>query len=123
MPFFKFSHLTGRLTENNRLIPLNPIKPIPLESAEIPVIKYDTIKTQAVKSAPATGTQKTNSEYGRLHPKNHALMKTLQADLEAPVFLARGAPDKILFGITFALVVGGVLESLRFLVRKANTSG
>ncbi|XP_043480208.1 cytochrome c oxidase subunit 7A-related protein, mitochondrial-like [Leptopilina heterotoma] len=124
MPFFKFSHFTGRLTENNRLLPLNPIKPVPLDTAEVPPIRFDTVKTQAAKSAApssAGGSSVANNpDYARLNPKNHAFMKKLQADLEAPVYLAKGTPDKILFGITVAIVVIASFESFRFLWRKAN---
>lgn len=42
-----------------------------------------------------------------------------QSDLEAPVFLAKGLPDKILFGITVAMVAVGMIESVRFIYLRA----
>ncbi|XP_033231053.1 uncharacterized protein LOC117182120 [Belonocnema kinseyi] len=126
MPFHQFSHFTGRLRQSNQLLPLYPIPPVPLQSSEPPQMMFETIKTKPVQAAAAGSAGSAGSAASKLNdfgphvsPKNREFMRKLQSDLEAPVFLAKGLPDKILFGITVALVTVGMIESIRFIYLRA----
>ena len=47
------------------------------------------------------------------------MFSKLQADITAPVYLAKGTPDKILFGLTCAIIGYGMFESLTFCWKRA----
>lgn len=61
-----------------------------MDTAEVPPIRFDTVKTQAARSAaPSSGGGSSvahNPDVGRLNPKNHAFMKKIQVIVHYIIF-------------------------------------
>ncbi len=108
MPCDQFKSFTGRLKESSQLQPLYPISTNPLNKLNPPKMIWDSIKTKPLKT-----TSTSSAAFSTLDPKLIAKYKKFQTNLEKPVYLMGGTPDKILFGITCALVAAGVIQSLK----------
>ncbi|XP_014468312.1 PREDICTED: uncharacterized protein LOC106741134 isoform X2 [Dinoponera quadriceps] len=109
MSFHKFNPFTGRLKPATNFQPFYPLK---TEQMMI----YDTIKTK-----PATITAKADyctDKPRTLDPKMWAKYKHFQSDLKKPVYLMGGRKDKVLFGITVALIAVSTAQSLYIVFTK-----
>ncbi|XP_043271016.1 uncharacterized protein [Venturia canescens] len=118
MPSYQFNHFTGRLRESTHFQPLYPISATPLHSADPPKMIYDTIKTKPATAGSARSWSSTVQE-GKLPEKMLKTMVAYQKDVEAPIFLIKGTPDKIMFGMScvgLAITMGMAFE---FLLRRA----
>ncbi|XP_003426168.1 uncharacterized protein LOC100115623 isoform X2 [Nasonia vitripennis] len=87
----------------------------PLNKLNPPNMIWDSIKTKTLKT-----TSTSSAAFSTLDPKLIAKYKKFQANLEKPVYLMGGTPDKILFGITCVLVAAGVIKSLKLCYDMAN---
>ncbi|CAK9794807.1 hypothetical protein ANTQUA_LOCUS87 [Anthophora quadrimaculata] len=105
MSFHQFNSTTGRLKQSTQLQALSPLLPRPLQKVDLPKMVYDTVKTKPVKTSPPA------KSYSTLCPKIAKLQKEMQADLTKPVYLIRGTPDKILFGLTCVLLLGSCINT------------
>ncbi|XP_011314739.1 uncharacterized protein [Fopius arisanus] len=107
MPFYQFNQFTGRLKNSTNLQPLYPISPNPLQTADQPTMIWDSVKTQAAKvNSPAAGS---GGNVSSLPPQVVAKMKKFQTLgwRGTPVYLMGGSPDKILLGLTIAVMGWG----------------
>ncbi|XP_076239374.1 cytochrome c oxidase subunit 7A2-like, mitochondrial [Calliopsis andreniformis] len=109
MSFHEFNPFSGRLRRSTQSQSLSPVLPRPLQSAEVPVMIYDTIKTKPV------GAKSTQGNYSTLSPKMAELYKKYQADLSKPSYLLAGKRDKIMYAITIALTVATTLANSYYL--------
>ncbi|XP_014229469.1 uncharacterized protein LOC106654213 [Trichogramma pretiosum] len=116
MPHYKYSSLAGRLLPSQtHLQPLHPTSLLPVDKADPPKMIWDSIKTKTLKTAPLSA-----ASFSTLDPKLLAKYKKFQANVEKPVFLMGGPPDKILFGATCAIVVVGVAQCFKLFYDMAN---
>ncbi|XP_043262914.1 uncharacterized protein LOC122403431 [Colletes gigas] len=113
MSFHEFNSLTGRLKQSTQLQSLNPLPPRPLQSSEIPVMIYDSIKTKPLKVATPT------ENYSTLPPRMAALYKKYQADMTKPVYRMGGKKDRILYGISIIGVTIGFVMNIYYLNKGA----
>lgn len=107
MPFFGLNFTNNRLRTNNHLHPLYPLSTTPLDKAETKVI-YDLQSTKPVKTQAAN-----QANYSTLSPKRAELYKFFQKNIDEPVYLKRGAPDKALFLVTVAGTIVGLIWSFK----------
>ena len=115
MPIYQFNSFSNRLGESNHLQPLYPLSTNPLSKSEPPKMIYDSIKTKPARISPPVAS----AQMSTLHPKMLKKYKFYQKNLETPVYLIRGTPDKILFGITCAGVAAGVVYGMGVLYSMA----
>ncbi|XP_076629218.1 uncharacterized protein LOC143345727 [Colletes latitarsis] len=113
MSFHEFNPLTGRLKQSTQPQSLSPLPPRSLQSSEIPVMIYDSVKTKPLKVANSTGN------YSTLPPKMAALYKKYQADLSKPVYNMGGKMDKILFGVTSLAATACFVMNIYYLSKGA----
>ncbi|XP_053978238.1 cytochrome c oxidase subunit 7A1, mitochondrial [Hylaeus volcanicus] len=112
MSVHEFNPFTGRLKQSTSTRPLYPLSPRPLQSAEPPVIMYDTILTKPVKvESPRSG------KFSTLPPKLAELQKKYQADMSKPVYLMGGMKDKILFRFTVVATAVAFATNMYYILR------
>ncbi|KZC14669.1 PREDICTED: uncharacterized protein LOC107192784 [Dufourea novaeangliae] len=111
MSFHEFNPFTGRLKQSTQSQPLYPLSPQPLQSTELPVMMYDTIKTKPVKVASSTV-----GNYSTLPPKLAELYKKYQADLSKPSYTLGGRKDKVLYAISVVGVIAGFATNMYYLI-------
>ncbi|XP_013183070.1 cytochrome c oxidase subunit 7A2, mitochondrial [Amyelois transitella] len=115
--YHQFSRATGRLVSvsaSNLQSPLFPVAPIALQRAEPPAIQYNTAQMSTVNEAcVASGARKTipgtNIPYAPVPESIRKQQAQFQKDDDVPVFLKGGPLDGILYRLTMALCVVGLL--------------
>ncbi|KAJ8730869.1 hypothetical protein PYW08_002282 [Mythimna loreyi] len=113
--YHQLSRVTGRLVASTHLqSPLFPVAPIALQRVEPPTIQYNTSHMSTVVDAcAAPGSRKlipgTNTPYAPLSEKIRQQQKQFQKEDDVPVFLKGGPLDGILYRLTMALCVVGLV--------------
>ncbi|XP_058810183.1 uncharacterized protein LOC131675272 [Phymastichus coffea] len=115
MPFYQFNSSTGRLKKSAYLQPLYPTSTHPLNKKELLEMIWDSIKTKPLRTISPS-----SMGFSTLNPKMLAKYKKFQVNVEKPVYLMGGSPDKILFTTTCILVVAGVAQCLKLFYDMAN---
>ncbi|KAF7992785.1 hypothetical protein HCN44_005129 [Aphidius gifuensis] len=116
MPSHQFDKFTGRLKNSTNFQPLSPIAPVPLQQAEPPKMIWDSIKTKpaTILSGPQAANMSTCC------PRVLANQKKFQPPnyMEKEVWKMGGRKDKVLFGITCALMLYGFVDAGEFVWRR-----
>ncbi|XP_047018822.1 cytochrome c oxidase subunit 7A-related protein, mitochondrial-like [Helicoverpa zea] len=113
--YHQLSRATGRLVASTHLqSPLFPVAPIALQRVEPPTILYNTTHMSTVADAcPAPGKTRlipgTNTPYAPVSDKIRQLQKQFQKEDDVPVFLKGGPLDGILYRLTMALCIVGLV--------------
>ncbi|CAG9113498.1 hypothetical protein JYU34_009040 [Plutella xylostella] len=112
--YHQLSRATGRLVAATNLqSPLFPVAPLALQRVEAP-IQYTTSHLSTVtEAACSTGSRRmvpgTNIPYPPVPENVRKQQETFQKDNDQPVFLKGGAFDSILYRLTMALCVVGII--------------
>ncbi|XP_075974683.1 cytochrome c oxidase subunit 7A2-like, mitochondrial [Anticarsia gemmatalis] len=113
--YHQLSKVTGRLVAASHLqSPLFPVAPIALQRVEPPTIQYNTSHLSTVAEAcPAPGKRSlvpgTNVPYPPVSEKIRQQQQQFQKEDDVPVFLKGGPLDGILYRLTMALCIAGLL--------------
>ncbi|XP_053612576.1 uncharacterized protein LOC128676471 [Plodia interpunctella] len=113
--YHQFSRATGRLVAATNLqTPLFPVAPIALQRVDPPKIQYNTAQLSTVTEAcPAPGARKlipgTNTPYSPVPESIRKQQQQFQKEDDVPVFLKGGPVDGILYRLTLALCVVGLV--------------
>ncbi|KAI8422406.1 hypothetical protein MSG28_006252 [Choristoneura fumiferana] len=112
--YHQLSRATGRLVAASHLqSPLFPVAPIALQRVEVPVV-YNTAHLSSVAEAcPAPGKRRlvpgTNIPYPQVPENIRTQQAQFQKDNDLPVFLKGGPLDGILYRLTVALCMLGIV--------------
>ncbi|XP_072938587.1 uncharacterized protein [Epargyreus clarus] len=114
--YHQMSKITGRLVSASHLqSPLFPVAPIALQRVEPPVIQYNTAHMTTVTAATARPASSgklmpgTNIPYAPLPETIRKRQELFQKDNNLPVFLKGGPFDGVLYRLTMALCILGVM--------------
>ncbi|CAH0407029.1 unnamed protein product [Chilo suppressalis] len=114
--YHQLSKFSGRLVSATHLqSPLFPVAPIALQRVEPPQIKYTSAQLSTVteSSACAAGPRKlvpgTNIPYPPVSESIRKQQDKFQKEDDVPVFLKGGPLDGILYRMTMALCIVGLL--------------
>ncbi|XP_077295724.1 cytochrome c oxidase subunit 7A1, mitochondrial-like [Arctopsyche grandis] len=107
--YHRFCTVTGRLASAaNVQAPLNPIRPVLLQTATPPSVIYDT----SVKITPITVRCQSSSVKNPLPEHIRRKMEIFQADNDLPVHLKGGPKDVILANFTIGLALVGFVSTV-----------
>ncbi|KAJ0175647.1 hypothetical protein K1T71_008806 [Dendrolimus kikuchii] len=115
--YHQLSKVTGRLVSATHLqSPLFPVVPIALQRVEPPTIQYTTAHLSTVTEAsacPAPGKRNlipgTNQPYPPVPESIRKQQELFQKDNDLPVFLKGGPMDSLLYRVTMALCIVGLV--------------
>ncbi|CAG9785505.1 unnamed protein product [Diatraea saccharalis] len=114
--YHQLSKLSGRLVAATNLqSPLFPVVPIALQRAEPPQIQYTTAQLSTVTEAGAcaAGPRRTipgtNIPYPPVPESIRKQQEQFQKEDDVPVFLKGGPMDGILYRLTMALCIVGLI--------------
>ncbi|KAL0880759.1 hypothetical protein ABMA27_001964 [Loxostege sticticalis] len=115
--YHQLSKISGRLVSATHLqSPLFPIAPIALQRVEPPQIQYTSAHLSTVTEASAcaaTGKRRmvpgTNTPYPPVVESIRKQQEQFQKEDDVPVFLKGGPLDGILYRLTMALCIAGLV--------------
>ncbi|XP_063621753.1 cytochrome c oxidase subunit 7A, mitochondrial-like [Cydia splendana] len=113
--YHQLSRATGRLVAASNLqAPLFPIAPIALQRVEVPVVYNTTHMSTVTEAACSTGGKKrlvpgTNIPYPAVPENIRSQQAQFQKENDVPVFLKGGPLDAVLYRLTVALCLLGIV--------------
>ncbi|XP_047359118.1 uncharacterized protein LOC124952781 [Vespa velutina] len=108
----EFNPFTGRLKKSTRFQPLYPLNPSILNTSEQKII-WDTMMTKPAE-VKSQGVGQTT-----IDPKLLEKYSFFQKDLNKPVYRLAGGRDKILYGVTLAIMSVALVDAGTFLYELA----
>ncbi|KOB69493.1 Cytochrome c oxidase subunit 7A-related protein, mitochondrial [Operophtera brumata] len=112
--YHQLSKVTGRVVAATNLqSPLFPVVPLALQRVEQPPIQYTAALSTVAEACPAPGKRTlvpgTNIPYPGVSEKMRLQQQKFQTEDDVPIFLKGGPIDGILYRVTLALCIVGLL--------------